>query len=131
MSDFPLTVTAATTVLLGLLYLYLTMKVVMHRREDKVVFGDNNDPMLAKKIRGHGNAAEQIPLGLILIGLNEAMNSGAFAMVLAALLIIGRTLHAIHYTRKGTPITLRMFGMLLTLVSHILGIVGLVVALVV
>lgn len=130
MSDFPLTVTAATTLILGVVYLFLTFVVIRHRRADKVAIGDNDDKVLAKKIRGHANAAEQIPMGLIIIGLNEAMNSAPTAMFLAALLVIGRILHAIHYTRKGTPLSFRAFGMMLTLLSQILGLVGLFLGLI-
>ena len=129
MSDFPLSVTAATAAILGALYIYMTLRIGIQRKNDRIAMGDNGDAALAKKIRGHANAAEQIPLGLILIGLNEAMNSGPTAMTLAALLIIGRVMHASHFYGDNKPIQLRAYGMLLTIASHALGVVGLALGL--
>lgn len=130
MTDFPLTVTAAAAVILGLLYIVLTFQIGLQRGREGIALGDNGDPVLAKKIRGHANAAEQIPLGLILIGLNEAMNSGPTAMTLAALLVLGRVAHAIHFFGHKKPLAFRSVGMILTILSHLLGIIGLALGLI-
>lgn len=130
MSDFPLSVTAATAVILGALYVYMTLRIALQRRGEGISMGDNDDLSLARKIRGQANAAEQIPLGLILIGLNEAMNSAPTAMALAALLVIGRVMHCSHFYRDNQPIKTRAYGMMLTLFSHILGIIGLALGLI-
>ena len=102
MSDFSLSVTVAAVVL-GLLYVILTFQIGLQRGRDRIALGDNGDPVSAKKIRGHANAAEQIPLGLILIGLNEAMNSGPTAMTLAALLAASRTQSISLVTTNRSP----------------------------
>ncbi|MCO4825425.1 MAG: MAPEG family protein [Amylibacter sp.] len=130
MTDFPLNVTAAAAVILGALYIFMTLRIALQRRGQRIAMGDNSDPQLAKKIRGHANAAEQIPLGLILIGLNEAMNSSPTALTLAALLIIGRILHAIHFYSEDKPVRYRAYGMLLTILSHLLGVIGLALGLI-
>ncbi len=130
MSDFPLSVTAAATAILALMYVYMTLQIGLHRKNTKIALGDNGDAAFAKKIRGHANAAEQIPLGLILIGLNEAMNSAPTAMALAALLVVGRISHAIHFFGKDKPLGFRAYGMLLTLLSHLLGAIGLLLGLI-
>jgi uncharacterized membrane protein YecN with MAPEG domain len=36
------------------------------------VFGDGGDPEMSQAIRAHGNFAEYVPLGLILLGLVRA-----------------------------------------------------------
>ena len=130
MTDFPFTATAIATLLTGIIYLYLTVVVIRHRRSDKIVHGDNNDPVMAKKIRGHANAAETIPLGLIIIALNEAMNGSSFALLLSAMLVGGRALHAYHFTRRKTSIQFRLFGMALTLCCCIIGLVGIFLGLI-
>jgi uncharacterized membrane protein YecN with MAPEG domain len=130
MSDFPLTYTALAAAILGALYVYMTLSIGLQRQNTRIAMGDNGDEAFAKKIRGHGNAAEQIPLGLILIGLNEAMNSGLFVLILAALLIFGRIMHAAHFYGDNKPLKLRAYGMMLTLGSHALGVVGIVIGLI-
>lgn len=129
MSDFPLNVTAATAAILGALYIFMTMRIALQRRGERIYLGDNSDPELLRKIRGHGNAAEQIPLGLILIGLNEALNSSPTAMTFAAMLVIGRLLHFIHFFFADKPLKFRAYGMLLTMASHALGVIGLALGL--
>ncbi|WGI23029.1 MAPEG family protein [Amylibacter sp. IMCC11727] len=130
MSDFPLNVTAAAAVILGAMYIFMTFQIGLQRGKERIAMGDNGDPVLAKKIRGHANAAEQIPLGLILIGLNEAMNSAPTAMVLAALLVLGRIAHAIHFFGEKKPLVFRAGGMMLTILSHLLGVIGLALGLI-
>lgn len=131
MSDFALSVTAAAAIILGALYVTMTLRIALQRRSKRIVLGHNDDAIFERKIRGHGNAAEQIPLGLILLGLNEAMNGSTVALVLAILLIIGRFLHAIHFFSEGKPLAYRAYGMMLTLGSHILGMIALAIGLIV
>ena len=130
MPDFPLTVTAWTAVFLGVLYIWLTLRVVRGRRSGRIVHGDGGDPVFAKKVRGHANAAEQIPLGLILLGLNEAVGPTWLALLIAASLVVGRYLHGAYFAIHGLPWQLRSAGMLLTVGAQIIGVAGLAVALV-
>ena len=129
MQDFAFPITAWSTFLLGGLYLWLTILIIMVRRSDGIVLGDNNDRIMSKKIRGHANAAEQIPLGLILIALNETLNPAPTALVIAAVLIVGRYLHAVYFAQDGTHFRFRLYGMLFTLIAQTLGLIGVVVGL--
>jgi hypothetical protein len=56
-----LPIASITALFAGLLILLLTLKVVQLRRRDGVVLGDNDNRRLAKAIRGHANAVEQVP----------------------------------------------------------------------
>nr|WP_325249668.1 MAPEG family protein [Amylibacter sp.] len=129
MHDFAFPITAWSTVLLGVLYLWLTILIIMVRRSDGIVLGDNNDRIMAKKIRGQANAAEQIPLGLILIALNESLNPTPITLVIAAFLVVGRYLHAVYFAKDGTHFRFRLYGMLFTLIAQILGLIGVVAGL--
>ncbi len=126
MTDLP--ITSATAVFAGIMILLLTMKVIRLRRGGGVVLGDNDDRVLTKAIRGHANAAEQLPIALIIMGLAEAQSGNTALLVLAALLLVtGRTMHAVYFAIHGTHWRLRMYGMLLTLIAQ--GLLVLVLAL--
>jgi len=115
-----LPITSMTAIFAGLLILLLTMKVVQIRRRDGVVLGDNDNRTLAKAIRGHANAVEQLPIALILMGLSEAQGAALSVLTTVALvLIIGRTMHAVYFAVHGTHWRLRMYGMMLTLIAQI------------
>ncbi|MCP5075315.1 MAG: glutathione S-transferase [Rhodobacteraceae bacterium] len=124
MSNFPLTVTAWTAVILGALMLWLTLRVVAARRADGIVLGDNDDRVVTKKIRGHANAAEQIPIALILLGFAELLQPIWVVLPVAALLVIGRILHGIYFTIPGTSWRLRVYGMWMTVIVQALALVA-------
>ena len=117
MIDLPITSLAAFAN--GLVLLLLTYRVIRFRRRDGVVMGDNNDRALAKAIRGQANAAEQIPIALILLGLAEAQGGNAAALtVLAVVFTAGRIMHGIYFAIHGTPWQLRFYGMIATLAAQ-------------
>ncbi|MDP5361212.1 MAG: MAPEG family protein [Paracoccaceae bacterium] len=117
MIDLPVTSLAA--IANGLLLLLLTYRVILFRRRGGVVMGDNDDRALAKAIRGQANAAEQIPIALILMGLAEMQGGNALALtVLALLLTLGRLMHGVYFAIHGTPWRLRFYGMLATLAAQ-------------
>ena len=119
MPDIALPITSLTAVVLATVLLLLTCKVITLRRRDGVVLGDNDDRVLTKAIRGQGNASEQVPLGLIMLGLCELQGAsfGLLAM-LATIFVVGRVMHAVYFAVHGTPWPLRLYGMLLTLVAQ-------------
>ncbi|WP_400086590.1 MAPEG family protein [Yoonia sp. R78084] len=115
-----LPITSVTAILAGLLILLLTIKVIQLRRRGGVVLGDNDDRILAKAIRGHANAVEQLPIALILMGLAEAQGASQALLVLAAMaLVVGRALHGIYFAVHGTHWRFRFIGMWLTLAAQI------------
>lgn len=125
MESFPLYITAFTALILGTLLLALTFRVIGHRRSHKIVLGDEGDKVMVKKIRGHANAAEQIPMALILLGLVEYLQGSTYALVIATLLVVGRVLHAAYFNIEGLNWRFRFLGMLLTLISQALALLAL------
>jgi len=120
MTDFALPITSLTALCAGVLILLLTIRVVQFRRQNGVVLGDGGHPVLAKAIRGHANATEQVPVALILMGLAELQGASATVLgVIAVVLIGGRVLHALYFGRHGTHWRFRFFGMVMTLLAQI------------
>ncbi len=116
----PPIITALYAGLAGLIYLWLTWAVVSHRRGKSISLGDGDDPKVAKSIRGQGNAAEQMPIILILLGLTEMLGAPAVAVHIAGLaFIIGRMLHGLHFNGY-IGFWARPAGMLLTLATTLI-----------
>jgi uncharacterized membrane protein YecN with MAPEG domain len=124
-----LPITSITALFAGLLILLLTLKVVQLRRRDGVVLGDNHNRRLAKAIRGHANAVEQLPIALIVMGLTEAQGAALPLLAAAAiLLIVGRIMHAVYFAIHGTHWRMRAYGMLLTMIAQAALLLALLVA---
>jgi uncharacterized membrane protein YecN with MAPEG domain len=101
--------------LLALIYISLTWAVISRRRGDKISLGDGGNDRFAKVIRGQVNAAEQMPIIIIMLALAEMLGAPAVALhVLGVMIVVGRLLHALHFNGKG-PFIFRPIGMLLTL----------------
>lgn len=125
-----LPITACTALFAGLLYVALTFSVILKRRGDGVVLGDGGDRAMQKRIRGHANAAEQMPLFLIVLGLTE-MNAAPTVTLTGLALIfgLGRVLHAAYFGIHGLHWRLRFYGMLLTMIAQIGALFALVLGL--
>ncbi len=108
-----LPITSLTAASLAILLLILTFLVSQQRGVAKVSLGDGGDKTLLKRIRAFGNFTEYAPIGIILLALVEyGGTSATVTWLLAALLLIGRILHALGmYVR---PLSWgRLYGMLL------------------
>lgn len=114
------TVTALETTLLfgaifGVLHVLLTLRVGAYRFRSKIDTGDGGDKELLRRMRGHGNFVENVPIGLLLLLLNELNGlSQAGLMALGGVLLFGRVAHYVQFALKG-PFILRPLGMLTTL----------------
>ena len=99
--------------LFALYFVRLAFNVIRLRRENKVALGAGGFSDLEGAIRAHGNFAEYVPLGLILLGLFESHSvHPAFVAVLGGLLAMGRFLHAQALSHGN--LKLRVRGMMLT-----------------
>jgi uncharacterized membrane protein YecN with MAPEG domain len=108
--------TLATAGMLGLVYLFLSVRVIQGRYRHRVALGDAGNPDLAALIRAHGNFAEYVPLLLVLMALVEA--SGAARVPLAgcgAALVAARVAHAVGMAIPRVPNPWRAAGTVLTL----------------
>ena len=91
-----------------------------------ISYGNENEEVISRAVRGHGNFIEYAPLFFILLYLaEEAGTHNHILHSLAIMFMIGRIMHGILFSfmlRKS--IVLRGGGMFLTLLA--LGLVGLV-----
>jgi uncharacterized protein len=103
---------------LGLIYLVLTARVILHRRDKRISIGAGDDRDLEYKIRAHGNFVETVPLALILLGLAEVGGTSPWLIHLAGVaLILGRLAHAAAFWRRPQNLMLREIGMGVTLTA--------------
>src|SRR6266566_1287264 len=125
-----LKMTALYVVLNAAIMLALAMNVIRMRYLTQTRFGDAGNPEMQRAIRAHGNNTEYVPIALILLVL--AHNLGASLLLIHAIgltLTVGRMLHAIGFVERSheTPTghsTLRRWGMILTLLAIVIGILG-------
>jgi uncharacterized protein len=116
-------ITAWYASLLALLFVWLAVQVIGLRRAKKVRLGDGGDPQLQAAIRAHGNAAEYVPLSLVLLALLE-LDGAHWALVHAGGLAVlaGRLLHARGMLAE--QLASRILGMQVTIYT----LIGLAVA---
>lgn len=108
-------ITALYAGALALLFLLLSLRVIAARRRARVALGDGGDAVLARRIRVHGNFAEFVPLGLILVGLCESLAApGPLVHGLGLALLVGRASHAWGVSQVEEVLAFRSVGMVLT-----------------
>jgi len=106
------------TALSALLMLGLAGRVAKFRHSRRVGLGDGGDATLARHIRVHGNAVENLPMALLLLLLLEL--SGVPAPWLHGFgiaLLAGRLLHAFGLGRHSGASPGRFIGTTLTWLS--------------
>jgi len=82
--------------LLVLMKLFLGLQVSTYRAKHNILWGDNGDDGMARRIRAHANHSEWVPATIIILGQIEMVGvSPIIVGVLGAILVIGRGLHAI------------------------------------
>ena len=96
-------VTLMTAGLCGLLYFWLSFRVVEIRQSAKVLLGDGGDALLLSRIRAHANFAEYVPICLVLIAIIELSdNESPPALYAAGIgLVAVRVAHAIGMAQGG------------------------------
>jgi uncharacterized membrane protein YecN with MAPEG domain len=110
-----MTITALYGGLLGLLYLALTFRVILFRRRRHIDMGDGGERLLERYLRGHGNFAEYVPLGLLLLLVLElGHRHGWFLHLLGLMLLGGRLAHAWAFSVIELRLPSRTAGMVLT-----------------
>ena len=111
----------------GVLHVVFTLRVGGRRLQQGVSFGDGGDEELLKRMRGHGNFTENVPLGLLLILLNELSGlASGYVIALASAFLLGRVGHycSVVFPWAGK---LRPLGMLFTLLPMLAASVLLVI----
>lgn len=106
-----LPVTSLYTAIAALLLVGLAVRTAMMRRRLRVGVGDGDQPELARAIRVHSNAAEHIPIGMLLLALLELQGAYPIGLHgLALVFLVGRVLHARGLSRSPGPTMQRVWG---------------------
>lgn len=117
-----------TAIFAGLLAIWLAVlqfKVVGFRRGQQVSLGSGGDEMGERLIRAHGNAAETIPIFLILMAASESLGAPGWVLVgLGVLFLAGRVIHGVHFFKVRKGFRMRFYGMLMTLIATIAMAIG-------
>lgn len=109
-----------TAALLGTMQIILMMKVGFARRTAQVPFGDAGDGDLLRKIRRHGNLAENAPIFLILLGFLEIIGGPQSAVLgLAIVFVVARLSHSYALSGPDKPVAARAMGAMGTLIGVI------------
>ncbi len=121
---FP-SITAATAIALAVLQMLLMLYTARGRGKYKAGLGDGGSEALLRRIRIHGNLAENAPLFLILLALTEISGQwAALVPIFAAAFVVFRILHALGLAISSGPSPFRFLGVIGTFFS-ILGLAGL------
>ncbi|MEN9750500.1 MAG: MAPEG family protein [Candidatus Methylopumilus sp.] len=113
-----LKITAIYAAILTFVYVKLTLNVISLRRENKVSLGDGDIKELQQAIRSHGNFAEYVPLGLILLACLEANRiHWTIVLLLGGFFTVGRLYYAKAFLEPTPNSELRVKGMKYTIWS--------------
>jgi len=108
-------ITALYAGLLGVLVLILAFRVVAVRRTTAIGLGDGGNALLLSRIRIHANAAEYVPLALVLMLILELNGASPRLLhVLGIALVVGRLAHAQGLSQSAGTSAGRLVGNLLT-----------------
>ncbi len=111
-----LPITAIFAGLLALWLMFLQSRVIAFRGARRVSLGDGGLDDGVRLIRAHGNAAETIPIFLILLALTEGMSAPGWVVALLGIVFtVGRVLHGLQFLLDRQGFSFRMWGMILTL----------------
>ncbi|MFB6260571.1 MAG: MAPEG family protein [Thiohalorhabdaceae bacterium] len=109
------TITGLYAALCALILLGLAVRVSWVRRRAGINLGDGGDPALQRAIRAHANAAENMPLVLILLLTVELAGAAGWLLHGAGTaLVAGRMLHGWGLNRSAGASFGRVTGMALT-----------------
>lgn len=114
----PLAVTGLYAGLCAVLMVVLSLRVIASRKANRVSLGSGGVDGLERRIRAQGNAAEYLPIGLILLGVAEI--NGAPDLLLhgfGVTFLLGRVLHAYAFSFTDGNMRMRVSGMQLTIWS--------------
>jgi uncharacterized membrane protein YecN with MAPEG domain len=110
-----LAITGLYAGILALILLALGINVTIHRNKLGVGMGDGGNPEMLRMMRLHGNAAEYLPLGLVLMAIFEINGGWHWALHAAGIaLIVARVLQTWGMWSTQTPTFGRVSGQSLT-----------------
>lgn len=109
-----MTITPLYAGILAFLFFALSLRVIAVR--GRVSLGDGGDPVVLRRMRGHANFAEYVPLILLMMGFLELnQTSAALLHGIGLTLVVARLLHGYALSFAQKFVFGRFFGTLLTL----------------
>jgi len=110
-NTFSMEISAIYMALCGILLVLLAAQVVRGRWQYRVGIGDGDNRNLNRLIRVHGNAAEYLPMALLLLLAVENTLGAAWPVhALGSLLVISRLLHAFGLGKSAGSSLPRFLG---------------------
>lgn len=96
----PLPIISATVAaIVIILQLLLMIAVGLHRVKTVTNIGTGEDPELERKVRRHGNLAENAALFIVVLALAELIAvSSSIVMIVAAVFVAARVSHAVAFS---------------------------------
>ena len=108
-------ITGLYAAIAALLIVVFAVRVTLRRRAISVGIGNGGDAILARRVRVHANAAEYLPIALILLLILELNQTQPLLLhVFGCMLIAGRLLHAYGLSSSAGLSPGRAVGMVLT-----------------
>ena len=119
-------VTAFYLGLNALILLWLGVRVIRRRHRLQAGYGDAGDPDLMRAMRGHGNAAEYMPLAILLMAAVESMGGPLWLVhALGATFTAGRLIHGYAFC-GARRLGFRVAGMAATLTVYGVGAISVI-----
>ena len=116
-----MTIVPTYAAILGLLFIFLSIRVIKTRRKERVAIGDGGNPRMQRAIAVHNNFAQYVPLALLLLAFLEMQQGPTVPIqILCAALLISRLLHAYGVSQMQENFRFRVVGVLTTF-----GVIGL------
>jgi hypothetical protein len=105
---------------LGIVFVLLSVRTLRLRRRLQVAVGDGGNALMLRGMRVHGNFAEYVPLGLLLIAGAEVLSAPAVLVHgLGIVLLVGRLVHAFGVSQEVEVFAYRVSGMALTFTCYL------------
>ena len=110
-----LIVTSLVAAVLTAIFIKLSFEVISLRKKNRVGLGSGGHEDLERAIRAHGNFAEYVPFGIILMACLELNGAPWWLVAIPGVaLIIGRLIHAVGINTPPPDFTKRILGMKIT-----------------
>jgi uncharacterized membrane protein YecN with MAPEG domain len=105
----------AYAAILALIFIFFSTRVIRLRQSNRISLGAGGNPGLERAIRVHGNFAEYVPLGLLLLLFMELQGRAHWLIhILCLVFIAGRLSHAYAIGSENTDFRFRVGGMVAT-----------------
>jgi len=109
-----MTITPLYAGILAILFFVLSLRVVALRGHGASL-GDGGNPILLRRIRGHGNFAEYVPFVLLMMAMLELSHYSIYLLhAFGVILVVARLLHAYALSFTETFKFGRFWGTALT-----------------